>query len=95
MFIIKDEVIINSENVERIQKLGETMEPYSLLFSFVKSKEMVIDFPSKYDRDLAFLSILQSISQGLTTCYLDSDISKYQVSTSPILTPKKKRGLKC
>lgn len=95
MFIIKDEVIINSDNVERIQKLGETMEPYSLLFSFVKSKEMVIDFDSKYERDLAFLSILQSVSQGLTTCYLDSDVSKYQVSQCAILLPKKKRGLKC
>lgn len=96
MFVIKNYQIINIDHVLRIEvRYHDPLENdeghYVLDFFYSNDKKTTLFFSDEYQRDLAFLSIIQSISQGITTCYLDSDISKYQVSNSANILPTKKK----
>lgn len=99
MYVIKDFMMINMSQVNHVIKCLSNSEniPFCILFMYSDRTSQVFYFENEYERDLAFLTIMQSLSQNLAICYLDSDTTKYLMENSKIIKPKpkKKKGVIC
>ena len=98
MYIIKDHMIVNLNHITKIEKSYETYKgcrhPYKISIVFGNGEIEYFLYENEYNRDLGFLCILQSITQDLTTCFMDSDVTKYHVANNTNLMPKKKKKIK-
>lgn len=93
MFIIKDYNIINTDHVIKIQtRYEDELDKESFVIDLFLSDETIetLHWKTEKERDLAFLSILQSIGQNLATCYLDQNVSRYIVIEAIAKENKKK-----
>lgn len=81
MFILREFQIINTAHVITIDQEfdGDRTSPNQITFRMVDESTIVFYFKTVKEKDIAFLSIIQSLERGRPFCYLDRDIEQYQI----------------